>query len=111
MKNLHNVTDKSAYPQFWDEEWLKKAIAEVDTRNMTAEQKLSFEMAISANALAVKNENRKLREAREAENLAVKISTINKMLLRGKATIEEIAEDFNVSIEFVTEIQKKVSFN
>ena len=111
MKNLHNVTEKSAYPQFWDEEWLKKAIAEVDTRNMTAEQKLSFEMAISANALAVKNENRKLREAREAENLEVKISAVKKLLSRGKSSIEEIAEDMNVSVDFVAQQQSDILSN
>lgn len=67
MKHLHTVTDTSSYPQFWDEEWFKKAISELDLRNMTAEQKLAYEMAISANALAIKNENKKIETAKAEE--------------------------------------------
>jgi predicted transposase/invertase (TIGR01784 family) len=65
MQNLHTVNEMSQFPTFWNEEWLKKAISEVDTRNMTPEQKFAYEMAISANALAVKNESKKIKEAEE----------------------------------------------
>lgn len=68
MKNLHNITDASQFPEFWSEEWLKKAISEVDLRNMTPEQKLAYEMTLSANALAIKNENKKIKEAIEQKN-------------------------------------------
>ena len=68
MKNLHKVTKSSQYPQFWNEEWLQAAIHEVDKKAMTQEQRLMYEMTISANALAIKNENKKNQKARELEN-------------------------------------------
>lgn len=109
MQNLHTVTEASQFPKFWNEKWLKKAISEVDLRNMTPEQKLAYEMAISANALALKNENKKIQDARKEENLAVKTESIKKLLKRGKLSIEELAEDNDVSIDFVLNVQKNLS--
>lgn len=105
MKNLHKVTDTSQFPKFWDEEWLKKAISEVDLRNMTPEQKLAYEMTLSANALAVKNENKKIQEA----TLQKASQVVTKLLLKNKNTIEDIADVAEVSIEFVKSIQQKLS--
>jgi predicted transposase/invertase (TIGR01784 family) len=109
MKNLHTVTEISQFPKFWNEDWLKKAISEVDLRNMTAEQKLSYEMTISANALAVKNENKKIYDAEKRKENAVKTEAVLKALKRAKLSIDEIAEDNNVSIDFVLDIQKQLS--
>jgi polyribonucleotide nucleotidyltransferase len=87
----------------------------LDKRAFTPEQRLSYEMTISANALAVKNENKKIEEAekraRETENLAVKTETVVKAIKRGKLTIEEIAEDSGVSVDFVLEIQRELAKN
>jgi len=99
MQNLHKVSEVSQFPKFWNEEWLKKAISEVDLRAMTAEQKLAYEMAMSANALAVKNEYKKI-QAREEK-------FIRKMLAQNKFTLEEIADLAEVSIEFVEKIKQK----
>ena len=110
MQNLHIVTETSQFPAFWNEDWLKKAISEVDTRNMTPEQKLAYEMAISANALAVKNENKKIKEAREAENLAVKTETVKNALTMG-LTVEQSAKLLNVSVDFVKSVQRQLSAN
>ena len=99
MKTLHTVTEQTQFPQFWDEEWLDKAIHELDTRAMTPEQKLSYEMVISANALAIKNENKKI------EN--VKIAAIQKGILKG-LDLSLIADINDVSIDFVIEIQQKL---
>lgn len=102
MKNLHTVTETSQFPEFWSEEWLKKAIAEVDLRNMTAEQKLAYEMVLSANALAVKNENKKIKEARLEE----KKNAIIKALKAGKLSNEEIADYNDTTVEFVFAVQQ-----
>ncbi|MEA5141414.1 Rpn family recombination-promoting nuclease/putative transposase [Arcicella rigui] len=108
MQNLHKVTETSQFPTFWNEDWLKKAISELDIRNMTPEQKLAYEMAISANALAVKNESKKIQEAREAENLAVKTETIMNALSM-ELTLEQSAKLANVSIDFVLSVQKQLT--
>jgi hypothetical protein len=115
MKTIHEVSEPTQFPQFWNEEWLRVAIQELDKRAFTPEQRLSYEMTISANALAVKNENKKIEEAekraRETENLAVKTETVVKAIKRGKLTIEEIAEDSGVSVDFVLEIQRELAKN
>lgn len=103
MKTLHTVSETSQFPAFWDEEWLKKAIHEVDLRAMTAEQKLAFEMAISANALAVKNENKKIEEIR----LVDKTETVTNALNMG-LTLEQCSILANVSLDFVKNIQEKL---
>ena len=104
MKALHSNTIPTQYPQFWDEEWLDKAIQELDTRAMNPEERLQFEMTISANALAVKNEQKKIAKG----ILEAKIESITKSLKRGKLTIEEIAEDNSVDVDFVIDIQQKM---
>jgi predicted transposase/invertase (TIGR01784 family) len=115
MKTTHKATKPKQFPQFWNEEWLEAAIKELDTRQMTPEKRMAYEMTVSANALAIENENRKIQEAekraREAENLVVKTETVTKAIRRGKLTIEEIAEDSGVSIDFVLEIQRGLTKN
>ena len=105
MKNLHKIKKPIQYPQFWDEEWLNVAIQELDKKSMTPEQRLGYEMAISANALVVKNENKKIKKIEEA----LKIEAVKKALKRAKLSIEEIAEDNDVSIDFILDIQNQLS--
>jgi hypothetical protein len=66
---------------------------------------LVYAITISANALAVKNENKKIENAKLEKAFAV----VKKMLLRGKATIEEIAEDCDVIVDFVLDVQSQLS--
>ena len=107
MKTIHEVSEPTQFPQFWNEEWLRVAIQELDKRAFTPEQRLSYEMTISANAVAVRNEQKKIEEA----EWRVKAETVTKSLKRGKLTVEEIAEDSSVSIEFVLEIQRGLAQN
>jgi predicted transposase/invertase (TIGR01784 family) len=107
MKTVHEVTEPTQFPQFWNEEWLRVAIQELDKRAFTPEQRLSYEMAISANALAVKNEHKKIEEA----ELKVKAETVARLLKRGKLTVQEIAEDSNSGVDFVLKIQQQLSAN
>lgn len=105
MKNLHKIKKPIQYPQFWDEEWLNVAIQELDKKAMTPEQRLGYEMAISANALVIKNENKKIQKIEQT----LKIEAVKKALKRAKLSIEEIAEDNNVSIDFILDIQNQLS--
>jgi hypothetical protein len=108
MKTLHTVTQPIQFPKFWDEEWLKVAIDELDSRKMTPDEKASLEILIARNAEAVKNESKKIKEAREAENLAVKTETIMNALSMG-LTVEQSAKLANVSIDFVLSVQKQLT--
>lgn len=107
MKTTHKATKPKQFPQFWNEEWLEAAIKELDTRQMSLEKRMAYEMTVSANALAIENENKKIHEAESK----VKAETVTKSLKRGKLTIEEIAEDNGVSVDFVLEIQRGLTQN
>jgi hypothetical protein len=98
MKTLH-TTEPTQYPAFWNEEWLKRAIDELDTRKMTPEERAYFARVTAANAEAVNAEKKRIEE--------VKILAIQKALNRGKLTVEEIAEDNSVSVDFVLGIQQQ----
>ena len=100
MKTLHTVTEPTQWPQFWTEEWLKRAIDELDTRAMGPEERLQYEMTLSANALAVKNEKRKIDEVRK--------QAIVKALRGGRLTIDEIADYNNVTTDFVLNVQREL---
>ena len=111
MKTVHEVSEPTQFPQFWNEEWLRVAIQELDKRAFTPEQRLSYEMTISANVLAIKNENKKIEEAKETERFAVKTEAVTKALNGGKLTVEEIAEYNGISVDFVLEIQRGLAKN
>ena len=106
MKTTHKATKPKQFPQFWNEEWLEAAIKELDTRQMSPEKRMAYEMTLSANALAVENENRKIHEAEQRKEATVKAEAVKKALNRGKLTVEEIAEDNEVAADFVLEIQR-----
>jgi predicted transposase/invertase (TIGR01784 family) len=102
MKNLHAITETTQFPKFWNEEWLNVAIKELDTKAMSPEQRLNYEMTISANALAIKNENKKIEEA---EN-RIKIQTIKKLLKLKMLSHSQIAETVGVSEEYVIKLSE-----
>ena len=104
MKNLHKARDKRQFPDFWDEEWLKTAIQEVDRSAMSAEKRLAYEMLIAQNAAAVHSEKKKIHEA----ELAVKQETVKKLLSINTLTIDQIAKVVNESLDFVLNLQKQL---
>jgi predicted transposase/invertase (TIGR01784 family) len=104
MKTIHTVTQPTQFPKFWNEEWLKIAIDELDRRKMTPDERASFEILVARNAEAVKAESRKIKEALALKNIEI----IIKALKRGKLSIEEIAEDNGVTVEFVIDLQRKL---
>ncbi len=99
MKTLHTVTQPTEFPKFWNEEWLKVAIDELDRRKMTPDERVSFEMLIARNAEAVKAESKRI------EN--VKVSAIQKAIKKN-LSIDLIAELNDVSVEFVQKIKQSL---
>lgn len=104
MKTIHKATKPKQFPPFWNEEWLEAAIKELDTRAMTPEKRMAYEMTLSANALAIENEQKKLREAEEKKTKEF----VENSLLKG-LDANLIAEIASVSIDFVKGIQQKLS--
>src|SRR5215218_4217243 len=101
MKTLH-TTEPTQYPAFWNEEWLKRAIDELDTRKMTPEERAYFARVTAANAEAVKAEKQKIQEAK----LEVQMNAVQNLLDLKTLTVEQIASAINVSIDFVLDVQK-----
>ena len=107
MKKLH-TTEPTQYPAFWNEEWLKRAIDELDTRKMTPEERAYFARVTATNAEAVKAEKNKIAEAEERRESLVKRETVKNALLKG-LDINLIADIAGVSSDFVVEIQRQIT--
>lgn len=101
MKTLHTA-EPTQYPQFWNEEWLRRAIDELDTRKMTPEERAYFARVTAANAEAVKAEQRRIEQ--------VKIETIQNALREGLAT-DLIARLLNVDTDYVLTIENRQAPN
>ncbi len=108
MKTLH-TTKPSEYPAFWNEEWLRRAIEELNTRNMTPEERAHFARVTAANAEAVKAEKQKIREAEERRENLVKTETVKKMLTDSQLSVEDIANFSNTSVDFVLSVKQELS--
>jgi predicted transposase/invertase (TIGR01784 family) len=108
MQKIHTLTQPTQFPQFWNEEWLKIAIDELDSRKMTPDEKASLEILIARNAESVKAESKKLKEARESENLSVKTATVTKALLKG-LDIQIVADITETSVDFVKSVQQQLA--
>ena len=94
------------FPEYWDEDWLKIAIDELDSRKMAPDEKASLEILIARNAEAVKAESRRMKDALDLKDF----KTVKKALLKG-IDIETIADISDVSEDFVLSVQQKLSVN
>ena len=99
MRTLHTVTQPTQFPQFWNEEWLKVAIDELDSRKMTPDEKASLEILIARNAEAVNKEKRQLQKS------------VTNLLALNLLTVEQIATSLGVSVDFVLTVQRQLSVN
>ena len=99
MKTLH-TTDPTQYPAFWNEEWLKRAIDELDTRKMTPEERAYFARVTAANAEAVKAEKQRIEEVKE--------SFVISLLQQTDFDEAKISTLVGVSVEFVKNIRQKL---
>ena len=100
MRTIHTVTQPTQFPKFWDEEWLKVAIDELDSRKMTPDEKASFEMLVARNAEAVKAETQKLNQE--------KAKFVKYLLNEGNKTLEQIADIVGSSVDFVKSVQRQL---
>ncbi len=106
MRTIHTVTKPTQFPKFWDEEWLKVAIDELDSRKMTPEEKASLEIIIARNAESVKVESNKIKEAEKN----IKIESIKNALKMG-LTVEQCAIISNVNLYFVFSLKHSLYLN
>jgi predicted transposase/invertase (TIGR01784 family) len=97
MKTLHTASQPTQYPEFWNEEWLRVALNELNTRNLSPEDRAAFARAIAIKAEGVNAERRRVEDL------------VRRMLLRGKLSVEEIAEDAQTTVQLVLDIQAELA--
>jgi predicted transposase YdaD len=99
MKTLHTApADPIQWPKFWNEEWLQRAIDELNTRKMTPEERFQFARFTAINAEAV--------NADKALVLATKMEAVKLGLQKG-LPIELVAEINGITEELVRQIQRQ----
>ena len=101
MKTLHTVTQPIQFPQFWNEEWLKVAIDELDSRKMTPDEKASLEILIARNAEAVNAENRRNKQEKE--------QFVTNLLQQTDFDANKIATLAGVTLDFVKNVQRQLT--
>ncbi|MEA5462078.1 Rpn family recombination-promoting nuclease/putative transposase [Arcicella sp. LKC2W] len=109
MKTIHThtFTNPIQFPKFWDEDWLKVAIDELDSRKMTPDEKASLEILIARNAESVKAESRKIADAKKQE----KELFVKSLLQQTDFEANKIANLAGVSLDFVKSVQRQLSAN
>jgi len=114
------------FPKFWNEEWLKIAIDELDTRKMTADERFNYIKILSYNAEVVHEEREKMAVAKAegiaegiekgiaaaeaaaaAEKYALKKEAIRRLLLK-HLTEEDIADALQETLEFVKKVKAQL---
>ena len=97
MKTLHNApADPIQWPKFWNEEWLQRAIDELNTRKMTPEERFQFARFTAINAEAVNAERARLS------------GVIRRSLQQG-LTLEQIAEINELDLGYVQELHTSLN--
>jgi predicted transposase/invertase (TIGR01784 family) len=99
MRTIHTFTQPTQFPKFWNEEWLKTAIDELDSRKMSPDEKASLEILIARNAEAVNKEKRQMEKS------------ITNLLSLNLLTVEQIATSLGVSVDIVLSVQRQLPAN
>lgn len=110
MANAHtiDISNPLNIPPFWKKEWLQDVIKELNLSTMSAQNRALFNISV-ARVMAINDEFE--REQKKAEKRGAqqeKEELVKKALLRSKLTPEEIAENFDISLKRVLQIQTKM---
>ncbi len=120
MKTLHDVKEPFQFPPFFTEEWLKTAIKELDSRNMSPEQRMAYEITMSNNAIAMWQEKERTDKAvTQAVTQAVKQTSVEQELKTKKEAVTKalllrldfdlIAQLNGVTIDFIKEVKAEIN--
>ncbi len=112
LKNLPNLENR---PLKFQEKVFERLFAAAEISKFTREEKSQYEDSLKSyrdlkNVIDTSYDEGKMEGMMEGEikgKIEAKIKGIIKSLKRGKLTIEEIAEDFDTTVEFVLNIKKE----
>jgi predicted transposase/invertase (TIGR01784 family) len=113
MKYAHKFDPmKDVLPPFWEKDFYQVPLKRLDTSKMSPLEAAAYENALMRHKVVVDHHEEKLKKAvqeavqEETEKAKHdKKEAIKRLLLRNKSTLEEIAEDMKVSIDFVKQVQ------
>lgn len=54
MKTIHTTTQPTQFPLFWNEEWLRIAVDELDKHKTTHDERFAYEQTLAINAKAIR---------------------------------------------------------
>lgn len=107
MKLTDNTKKEAKLPDFWREGWLEEALHELETSNLTPEQRMMYEITIAGNMSEKYAREAEMKEAVEkAVEKAKEEATIN-MIKSGMLTDEQIADIQEINLDQVKEIRKR----
>ena len=114
MKTLHHApADPIQWPEFWNEDWIKIAMQELDRRNMDPEELLQYEMTLATNALIVNNACKQLAKAErdgleqglEQGQQQAATAIVRNLLKMNMLSVEQIAAAAGVTLTFVENLR------
>ena len=113
MKLTDTTTQTPSLPDFWREGWLEEALHELETSNLTPEQRAQYEIMIAGNMSDKYAREAEIEEAvKERVEEAVKDSvarkteeTMRAMIQSGTLADEQIATFLNVTIDQVRSLR------
>jgi predicted transposase/invertase (TIGR01784 family) len=104
IKNAKNLT---VVPRNTDDEGLKEAYNEADKHNWSKDELMTYDSAGMREADTEQELLKATQSGKDEGKMEEKKQGIIKAIKRGKLTIEEIAEDFDTTVEFVLAIKKE----
>ena len=108
MKTLHTApTDPIQWPEFWNEDWIKVAMQELDRRNMDPEELLQYEMTLATNAHIVRNARKQLEKAEQDGREQAALDTAENLLKLNALTVEQIAAATGLSTAVVNQLRQQ----
>jgi predicted transposase/invertase (TIGR01784 family) len=109
MKYAHTFdATKNVFPPFWEKEHFQVSLKRLNTSLMSPVDKALYENMLMRAKTIAENEDKKVKEAEERGAIQKTKKTIQNALLKGKFTIEDIAEMQEVSIEFVKQVKRNM---
>jgi hypothetical protein len=109
LKYVHtfSVSDLIKKPDFWEKMWYMDVLNKLNLNRMDPIYKAIYEMSVVRDKLRLEKLAIEFQEVRDNE----KEIRITKALLKGKIEVEDIAELFDVSLEYVMQIKQELDKN
>ena len=116
MKLTDDTKQEAKLPDFWREGWLEEALHELETSNLTPEQRMMYEITIAGNMSEKYAREAEIKEAvdKEIEKAVEKAKeqakeeAITNMIKSGVLTIEQIASIQEVDADKVRRLQSQI---